>query len=422
MDQPKEDLEQLLDMEVEKAGGSSGPHLLDSKMEEAAGSASDSAPPGAALAQLPLHPESFRDNALAILSDELKRWYGPAQYLRAKYNTPEAREKFAEALDLAFPARGELWYNNGSDQLPDELDTVFPVRMSALSFAEEASAKPSPFLDVSLLLLDEFLTNTFQSKHDPLLLAQGPKEDHFWTRFVKGSARACTLLFLASEVMIREWNLSTLAPELLHSMTVVFCKRGIMTSDPQSIALENAKLSQKGSIRRAHCVLTWLGKLSLLQKHGLSPDQVIKLHNQTATQSGQLTGSKRVAVLALLNMPSKCTQVLLQHLSMFGDHTAFYEDAFSNKRLAVGAKARAGSKVWNDRLHVSQEGLLMMLQYIDAQHKKKLPGTHTKLRKETLEEILNMAQLLVSLCAELVAQHPIQHSLLEEKAPCHKCI
>ena len=421
--------EEALDAAVEAAGGPGnppGPNLLVKKDEAVAeANASPQAADAeakaatAAVSMLPLHPESFRDNALAILTEELKQWHGPAQYLWAHYKTPEARAQFADALDLAFPARPELQYHR-DPELPNELTSTFPVRLSDLGFSQESSSKPPPFMHISVQLLDEYLTNTVQTEHDELLLAQGPTdgEKNFWTRFVKGSARTCTLLFLASQALAREWNLAVLAPDLLHSMTAVYCKRGIMTTDFQSVALENAKLSQKGSIRRAHCVLTWLGKLNLLQQKGLNPDQVIKTWNQRATQAGQLTGNKRVAVLQLLGLPRSCANVLLQHLSEFGDQTAFLEDAFSNKRLAIGAKARTGSQVWNNRLQVTEEGLLMMLQYVHTQHLKKLPGTHQKLRKEALEEFLNMSQLLVALAAELVSHHPIQQSVLDENVSC----
>ena len=52
-----------------------------------------------------------------------------------------------------------------------------------------------------------------------------------------------------------------------------------MTTDAQSVALENARLSTRGAIRRAHCVLTWLGKLTLLQAQGLTAEAVLKAWN-----------------------------------------------------------------------------------------------------------------------------------------------
>ena len=57
-----------------------------------------------------------------------------------------------------------------------------------------------------------------------------------------------------------------------------------------------------------------------------------------------------------------------------------------------------------------------MIDYVHMQHTKKLPGTHKKLPRDALEEVLNMAQLLVSLVGEMVSQTPISAEIIEEKA------
>lgn len=371
---------------------------------------------------MPLHPDGFKDNALALLSAELKHWHGPAQYLRQRYQTNEQLAEFASALQTHFPPRDELIYH-GSKSLPMGMNLIFPLRLCDLGFDAAKSTKPAPFLHTCLELLDEYLTNNVCTEKDPLLLFQGPTPTgdpdecpSFWTHYVKGSARACAMLFLASQVIERGWSLDSLSPDLQRSLTAIFARRELMSSDSQSVALANAKLSQQGSIRKAHCVLTWLGKLALLQQKGLNPEQVIKAWNQGSTQAGSLQGNKRVALLQLLNMPSAVTQVLLEHLSEFGSNTAFLEDAFSNKKLSVGARSRSGSKVWNDRLQVTEQGLLMMVQFVHRQHQKKLPGTHQKMRKEGLEEALAMSQVLISLAAELVDQNPISQSIIETEA------
>ena len=421
-EQAKEDVETLLDKELEKtpAAAEKSSQLEatqckeQAKLEEFKWEIPAKAEEGG-LSGPPLQPETFRDEALAILSEDLRKWNGPAQYLQKKFETAEERDKFKDALNLAFPQRPELIYH-GSSILPGSLDTEMILQLSDLGFTENTSTKPPPFLRTCLLLLDEFLTNTVQTQREPLLLSQGGgKEASFWACYVKGSARSCTMLYLAAQVIQRRWQLSVLHPDLLHSMTAVYAKRGILTSDSQSIALQNAKLSQQGSIRRAHCVLTWLGKLMILQGQGLNPEQVLKAWNSAATQAGQISGSKRVAVLQLLKMPKECCQTLLSHLSMFGSNTAFMEDCFSNKKLQIGAKARSGNKVWNDRLTVTSEGLLMMLQYVHSVHTQKLPGTQKKWSKESVEEAMNMAQLLWSLAAELVAENPIPVAVVQEK-------
>lgn len=96
-------------------------------------------------------------------------------------------------------------------------------------------------------------------------------------------------------------NLNTVNPELLRSMTAIKCKACLHLSDRASVALENAKLSARGSIRRAHDVVTWLGKLVMLKSTGLDPAAVLKRWNDMATRESQVTGNKRVCCLALLD-------------------------------------------------------------------------------------------------------------------------
>ena len=434
-------LEQQLDEEVERSGGTGPPAGATAQVEAfnafnwQLGAAAEAKPCVVAKAETAqaqgkvtvvltanLTPESFRENALKVLQAEMEKWHGPSQYLQAHYHNPEEQEKFKAALDAHFPSRPELVYHD-SAVLPGTTDLHIALKLSDLGFGKASTTKPNPFLHTCRQLLDEYLTNTVMTQNDPLLLCQGEKQGsptQFWATYVKGSARACTMLFLASQVIERQWDLTCLAPDLQRSLTAIYARRAVMTTDMQSVALANAKFSQQGGIRKAHCVLTWVGKLSLLQQNGLNAEAVLKTWNSQATDAGALGGNKRVAVLNALKMPSDCVQLLIDHLSEFGDKSAFYEDAFSNKKLAVGAKARSGNRLWNDRLTVSEAGLTMMLQYVHERHRKKLPGTHDKVKKDALESALNMAQLLVSLAAEMVAQNPIPQGEIDNKA--RKCV
>ena len=53
-------------------------------------------------------PENFREVALTVLTEEMKAWQGPAQYLRAPFKTAEAREKFRQDLNDSFESRPDL--------------------------------------------------------------------------------------------------------------------------------------------------------------------------------------------------------------------------------------------------------------------------------------------------------------------------
>ena len=177
---------------------------------------------------LPLHPESFRDNALAILSSEMKNWHGPAQYLRKNYGSPEEQTAFKAALDIQFPVRPECYHN--TTILPLDTDSLLVLRLSDLGFDSSCSSKPTPFLHTCLELLDEYLTNSVCTEKDPLLLCQGEsfndkQSPAFWTKYVKGCARACTMLFLASQLMERGWSVETLSPDLQQSLTAIYARR-----------------------------------------------------------------------------------------------------------------------------------------------------------------------------------------------------
>ena len=188
-----------------------------------------------------------------------------------------------------------------------------------------------------------------------------------------------------------------------------------MTTDSESVALENARLSARGAVRRSHCIMTWLGKLRQLQAKGLAPDHVLKTWNGSCTQEARVLGNKRVALLQLLHFPSEIQEQLLQHASQFGDRGAFLEETRSNKKLAVGFTPRTAVREWNTRLQVTRESLSLMIRYVHTQHESKMPATRTKLGKEAVEEALAMCSLLLSLNEDLKQNLAVSQAVLEEQ-------
>ncbi len=178
---------------------------------------------------------------------------------------------------------------------------------------------------------------------DPLLLAPMPASEDgpldFWASYVKGAARAMTALAVASLVMEHGWPVGAGTPAypFLHSLAVVWVRRGLNTTDRGAVALENAKLSARGAIRKAHDVITWLGKLRNLQKNGLAPGEIIKHWNTIATPGNQIQGSKQLCLLNLLDKaPDEAANLLLEHVSELGDQICFTDDAFAHKKLLPG--------------------------------------------------------------------------------------
>ncbi len=117
---------------------------------------------------------------------------------------------------------------------------------------------------------------------------------------------------------------ATLCGKFFDSLADVTCRRGLAAMDRGSIALENARISARGSIRKQQC--------------SLSPASVLKTWNATAAQQEQVTGNKRMCCLALLERaPPEGIRLLLSHVSDFGaDQACFPEDAFANHKLLPG--------------------------------------------------------------------------------------
>ena len=137
-------------------------------------------------------------------------------------------------------------------------------------------------------------------------------------------------------------DLRTIHPKLFASMCALKARRCSVAVDKASIALENARLSARGSIRRSHDVITWMVKLQILKSSsGLDPASVLRRWNDSATKESQVLGSKRSCCLMLLDKaPEAAVQELINHVSEVGpENTCFLDDAFANKKLMPGQRA-----------------------------------------------------------------------------------
>ena len=263
-------------------------------------------------------------------------------------------------------------------------------------------------------------------------------------------------MFVATMALQAEWDIQVLAPALWESLRAIYSRRHmgqdlqsiafvtwlaysvaafrscffIFTQDPELASKMNASLSARGSIRKAHDVVTWLCKLRLLGAKGLKPDAIIqcpgldwamlesraaqvmfcqsnkklRTWNNQATQQSQLTGYKRVALLALLEQSSEVHGLLLEHASEFGTSNAFPEEAFATKSLLPGHKPRGVSKEWAQWLTVTEKSLVLMIKFVDCAHRRKLPGLRTKFPKEELQSAAGMAAFVASVHTSLTEE------------------
>ena len=347
--------------------------------------------------------EGFYETAYEVGKQVLTHYGGPWQFLQAEY--PESRaDEFQALLVKHFNCdRGDVVF---ATALPDNDTEVFLLRPWDLSWFQDSSTKPAPYLNTSLSLWDEVLKNTFLTAHDPLILWNGPPvqgRTSGWTHFVKGAARAAIALFCTALAMRAEWDLRVLAPALWESLVQISCRR-VMSVDLTSICFQNAQSSARGNIRRAHDVATWLAKLSMLQSRGLKADSILKQWNEVATKESQIGGQKRVALLALLAAPTEVAQLLVRHSSEFGSQSAFSEECFAQKQLQIGYTARGLNKAWSGRLVMTPASLILMCQFVDEGHRRQLSELRGKLSKDTMQEAAAMAQLVLSVETELREQ------------------
>eukprot|EP00973_Karenia_brevis_P056477 7855198-Karenia_brevis.AAC.1 len=86
------------------------------------------------------------------------------------------------------------------------------------------------------------------------------------------------------------------------------------------IALRNAQLGQRGTIRKALDIFSWV---IVLKKISLGSDKVIDVWNKEyATKDGKLVGMKRVAILNLLTAPMDGVDAMLACLARLGTDNA----------------------------------------------------------------------------------------------------
>ena len=259
--------------EDETAGSQEVNQELQKKEESSGQSALDAVGLGPAVG-IELTEENFKKTCLELCRKFLDEKGGPTQYLtRELGGSPNDKWiDFAKALETAFPKRPDLVYLPNT-QIPRN-DETFQVSLWDLGWVKSCSTKPPTFKVTSQQLLDEYLTNSFLTKYEPLFLYQsdisGFKPDNstgplFWIHYVKGAARATSVLMLAHVCLVKlNADLVVLSPKLYETLLSVSCLLGTPATDASSIALENARRSSRGSIRKTHDSITWLAKLNTL--------------------------------------------------------------------------------------------------------------------------------------------------------------
>lgn len=290
---------------------------------------------------------TLRDDML----HELVKWAtshfgGPAQALRHMVGSPDKKKHFGDWLMEQLPMDAMTEYWTPDKGIPYSDTTLLVGHASTFGFDSKTSSKPFPFANTCILLAQEMDKDGYVTQSEPLRCFHRSEADNgnqFSIGYVKGFARQSTFLFGCLAVYQTRQKMVDIFPKLCQTASKVYFHLENHTT-LTSVALRNAQLSHRGSIRKAHCVITWVSKLLLLQANGVSDAaSVIKQYNTGASSAGQLQGNKRVGILALLALPQTALEILVHTASALGEHSPWSEEAWANKKIMPGFTCQAVS-------------------------------------------------------------------------------
>ena len=339
------------------------------------------------------------------------------------------------------PLREDLCYDK-SHSIPTTTEdqmAVTPARVlhpCSLALDRSAAAK-EPLRTTVMALVDEMLVDGMKTSTEPLLIMQPEilrrqsqdciletweeSQPHgslpiFSVGFIKGAARAASLHMILHIVLMDGINIRIMAPKLFISSQCIFCHH-LPQADVASWILTNARFSARGSIRRAWNVIQWMSSLCGLKSQGMNALQIIKRWNSTASKQSQLVGSKKQAVCGLLDSaPAAIVDLMLKNVSKEGfENSAWLEDALASRKILPGYSTRCSSKIWGQRLQVTGESMLSMVQHVSHTHASKPLRIRKKLDRADLEDVSLQAALVHSLAKEAMSEYPISHADVEAK-------
>ena len=342
---------------------------------------------------------------------------GPSQYIQHILTSVEVENRFVEWLKNELGQMVEVEYIDTKKLAPQE----GYASVWHFGFDANSSTKPPPFAITCRQLAAEIDKDGFVTKDEPMRAFIQPSvtKENFVLGHVKGAARFAVLL----APMVWLWSqgknqkIIDVFPVLFNSARCIkVCVEE--STNVLTVALRNATLSQRGSIRKAHDAITWVGKLTALKQSGQDPSNVLKSYNAMASQTGQILGGKRVSVLALMAVGKDALTVILDCVSQLGsDSSPWTDDAWSNKKVMPGYTPRFNgsfNEAWSKRLIVSDESFLLMVQMQSNMQRVKLPQTRRKLDKSAMEEASQLSALVLSLGREMCSNFPIEWAKIDE--------
>ena len=212
------------------------------------------------------------------------------------------------------------------------------VHAAALGFDSDCSLKPPPGRDLFKQLSEHILQDGFLTSGEPLLVVQSRPEpegpdgaSHATTLkapwpsqgpgpslaatslgYLKGMARVTTTLV----IIHRAWKLNLdmrVAPQKLCDSILTIYVHHVEQASKLDEALQNMKLSARGSIRKKTNLIQIVMMVSKLQTFGMSDFIVfVKKWNGMAVRSDQLIGRRAVAMKLLLDQSPQASPTCMR--------------------------------------------------------------------------------------------------------------
>ena len=279
--------------------------------------------------------QPFRDRIVNIIEQIIETYGGSGQYLLSRFDSKESQDEFAIRLEHSFPREASRDADYVKGQLPDHRWDVL-LHCSDLGFQAHCSSKLPPYAGTVRQLAEEIAMQGFASEAEPLLLVDTSSSaavlsvgasPTFWVSYVKGMARATTLLCIA-DCLIQAGYDTKNAPRIQSTFGIIHARRHMAAMDKAAIALENARLSAAGSIRKGHDLIQWFGKLLMLKSFNYDPPEILAKWNQQATKDHRIVGAKQMSIMRLLKFQSpEVEKLLFGAVNEFGvEHLCWTED------------------------------------------------------------------------------------------------
>ena len=290
-------------------------------------------------------------------------------------NTLDSNEKQAKFLhyllsfgeddpEASYQVAAEMSTVN-QDNMACQQAHIIPI--AAFSYKRNCSPK-TPSAHTAKKLAAEIIKDGFVTMMEPILALPADTGDPtcipipawekecrprtalqgFQLKYIKGGTRICTLFSLLALVHFDDVKLQDVSENLYQS-----CKRIAVYIMPaptaHDVCLINAKMSMRGSLKKAWNVVTWLTTILQLRRNG--DHDHVSLIRRWNEQCGQpdhkIRGSKQSCLSNLLEMPEDILEVVENMVSALDwESCPLTEDMLASKKLLPKSYTRNCSKLW----------------------------------------------------------------------------